>query len=159
MHPRTNKVQESESKASIGRVYLQQVTPSRKPFPKAATLTRLSETHRLCGGCVRLRVEQMRHPHARGCTRPFPGLHRLGKRPWKLKASTAAGASTPPGSAVTAGRAMTAPAPAKRGAAAGARRALRVPPRPSVVSSSRLLLRASFPVCWLRGAAVRTSSR
>ena len=102
--------------------------------------------------------EQMRHLHARGCTRPFLGLPRLGKRPWKLKASTAAGAHTPPGSAVTAGRAMTAPAPAKRGVAAEARRALRAPPQQFVVSTSRLLLRTSCPVRWLRGAAVRTSS-
>ena len=79
----------------------------------------------------------MRHLHARGCARPFPGLPRLGKRPWKLKASTAAGANTPPGSAVTAGRAMTAPAPAKRGVAVGARPALRAPPQPFVASSSQ----------------------
>ena len=36
---------------------------------------------------------------------------------------------------------------------------LRAPPQPFVVSSSRLLLRISFPLHWLRGAAVRTSSR
>ena len=44
------------------------------------------------------------------------------------------------------------------GVAAGARRALRAPPRPYVLFSRRLLRRTSCPVRWLRGAAVRTSS-
>ena len=100
----------------------------------------------------------MRIPPVRARLLPFPVIPGHGERPWRPKTSAAAGAHTPPGSTVTAGRAVTAPAPAKRGAAAGARRALHAPPRPYVQSSSRLLLRASFPVCWLRGAAVRTSS-
>ena len=104
-------------------------------------------------------THRMRIPPVRARLRPFPVIPGHGERPWRPKTSAASGAHTPPGSTVTAGRTMMAPAPAKRGAAAGARRALRAPPQSFVASSSRLLLRASFLVCWLRGAAVRTSPR
>ena len=114
----------------------------------------LRQTYQTTPGPHRMRILPVR---AR--LRPFPVIPGHGERPWRPKTSAAAGEHTPPGSTVTVGRAVTAPAPAKRGAAAGARRALRTPPRPYLQSSSRLLLRASFPVCWLRGAAVRTSSR
>ena len=79
------------------------------------------------------------------------------ERPWRPETSAAAGANVPPGSTVTAGRAITAPAPAKCGAGAGERRARHAPPRPFVTSTSWLLLKASCSVRSLRGAAVRTS--
>ena len=127
------------------------------------TVTALKAHIRRCGGPIRLHLDRIGCAFRRcalscGPSPSFPatGSARGGPR----KTSAAAGAHTRPGSAVTTGRAMTAPAPTKRGAAAGgARRALRAPPRPFVVSSSRLLLRTSCPVLLLRDAAVRTSSR
>ena len=158
MHPRATKV---DMKQIYGCQDKSLVWWVFRPFPWSpyrdsaeSAYMPLRWTYQSTPGAHRMRV-----PPVRARLRPFPVIPGHVERPWRPKTSAAAGAHTPPGSTVTAGRAMTAPAPAKRGAAAGARRALRAPPRPFVQSSSRLLLRASFPVCWLRGAAVRTSSR
>ena len=58
---------------------MQLTPPSRKTFPQAATMTRLSETHRLCGGTIRLRVDVSRcairtRGAAHGPSPGFPGM-------------------------------------------------------------------------------------
>ena len=76
-------VEQARASASLWKRHrrrdLPQVTPSRKPFPQAATLTRLSETHRLCGGTIRVRVDVRKcairtRGAAHGPYPDFPGL-------------------------------------------------------------------------------------
>ena len=162
MHPRATKADMKQMYGCLGCH-----NPGFPALPLVSlpppTVTALKAHIRRCGGPIRLHLDRIGCAFRRcalSCG-PSPSFPATGSaRGGPHKTSAAAGAHTRPGSAVTTGRAMTAPAPTKRGAAAGgARRALRAPPRPFVVSSSRLLLRTSCPVLLLRDAAVRTSSR
>ena len=72
------------------------------------------------------------------CRADFPEDF-LMERPWRPETSAAAGANVPPGSTVTVGRAITAPALAKCGAEAGERRPGRLcSPRAGCFSALRV---------------------